>query len=292
MPRNRTQSRNFPWTALAFLIGGILTTGAARADESSQLIEAKQRSQILETMANELEAGYLFADKGEVIATGLRSASATDRFEKSESTQDFITAVNEYLLELSDDLHLRMGFQSASQESESVNIKRGQRPTPRGSSNTGPVSHADHTHGSPAPTESDPGKRSRVRQLPQGDGDEQHGFASWSVLDGNIGYIDLRVFGGPEAKVQADRAMMAVADSDALILDLRQNGGGGPFMVRYISGFFFEEPTHLTDTFMRGWDAPEERWTLTEGRPTDAFVDKPVLVLTRLAASWKTRSWR
>ena len=31
---------------------------------------------------------------------------------------------------------------------------------------------------------------------------------------------------------------------------------------------------------MRGWDAPKERWTLTEGRPTHAFVDKPVYVLT------------
>ncbi len=257
----------------------LFTTVPARSGESSQLIDAKQRSQILETMADELEAGYLFADQGEVIAAGLRSASASDRFGEAESTQNFITAVNEYLLELSDDLHLRMGFQSAGQESESVNIRKGPRPVPKGSSNTGPVSHGDHTHGSPAPPQSAPGKRSRVRQLPQGDGDEQHGFASWSVLDGNIGYIDLRVFGGPEAKVQADEAMMAVADADALILDLRQNGGGGPFMVRYISGFLFEEPTHLTDTFMRGWDAPEERWTLIEGRPTDAFVDKPVFVL-------------
>ena len=63
------------------------------------------------------------------------------------------------------------------------------------------------------------------------------------------------------------------------MIDLGRNGGGGPWMVRYLSGFFFAAPTHLTDTWMRGMDEPRERWTL-DGQPTDAFVDKPVVILT------------
>ncbi len=88
------------------------------------------------------------------------------------------------------------------------------------------------------------------------------------------------MFAGSEAaKPAIDAAMTSLAGTDALILDLGRNGGGGPWMVRYLSGFFFPEPTHLTDTWTRGMDAPRERWTL-DGQPTDAFVDKPVYILT------------
>ena len=73
---------------------------------------------------------------------------------------------------------------------------------------------------------------------------------------------------------------MALEGVDAVVLDLRQNRGGAPFMVRYLSGFFFAEPTHLASTMMRGMEAPRERWTLQDGRPTDGFVDTPLYVLT------------
>ncbi len=85
--------------------------------------------------------------------------------------------------------------------------------------------------------------------------------------------------GSDAAKARADEVMLSLAGADALIIDLRRNGGGGPWMVRYLSGFLFDEPTHLADTWARGMDAPAERWTL-DGQPTDAFRDKPVFVLT------------
>ena len=49
--------------------------------------------------------------------------------------------------------------------------------------------------------------------------------------------------------------------------------------MRPLSGFLFPKTTHLTDTWVRGMDSPRERWTL-EGQPTDAFVKKPVYILT------------
>ena len=50
--------------------------------------------------------------------------------------------------------------------------------------------------------------------------------------------------------------------------------------VTNVKSGIFGDFADLTDTFMRGWDGPEERWTLQDGRPTDAFVDMPVYVLT------------
>jgi C-terminal processing protease CtpA/Prc len=107
------------------------------------------------------------------------------------------------------------------------------------------------------------------------------GFARAEMLESNIGYIELMGFSGDEAsKTAADAAMMSIEGADAVILDLRQNGGGAPFMVRYLSGFFFPEPTHLASTMMRGMDEPAERWTLHDGMPTRAFTDTPLYVLT------------
>jgi len=101
------------------------------------------------------------------------------------------------------------------------------------------------------------------------------------MLDGNIGYISLLGFSGDEAsKAAADEAMMALEGADAVILDLRQNGGGAPFMVRYLSAFFFPQPTHLASTMMRGMPEPAERWTLHDGLPTTFFTDKPLYILT------------
>jgi len=38
-----------------------------------------------------------------------------------------------------------------------------------------------------------------------------------------------------------------VAHTDAVIFDLRQNGGGQPAMVTLIASYLFDRPTHLID---------------------------------------------
>ena len=61
-------------------------------------------------------------------------------------------------------------------------------------------------------------------------------------MPGNIGYIDLRGFTDPEAGVETVAAAMNfLANTDALIFDLRQNGGGSPEMVALISSYLFGE---------------------------------------------------
>jgi C-terminal processing protease CtpA/Prc len=100
------------------------------------------------------------------------------------------------------------------------------------------------------------------------------------VLDGNVGYLDLRGFLGTEAGLaRADAAMALLADVDALIIDLGRNGGGDERMVRHLSTYLFERPTHLVNTFARGMEKPRERWTL-ESVPGKRLAQAPVYVLT------------
>lgn len=82
-----------------------------------------------------------------------------------------------------------------------------------------------------------------------------YGFVAVRVLPGNIGYIDLRGFAdfaadGDQAPRQAaDAALALVAGTDALIFDLRDNGGGSPAMVGYLIGHFVPDGAKIYNTF-------------------------------------------
>ena len=69
------------------------------------------------------------------------------------------------------------------------------------------------------------------------------GFRAVQILPGNVGLIDMRMFshfeGGEDlARRQADAALQMVSGADAVIVDLRNNGGGSPAMVGYLVSAF------------------------------------------------------
>jgi C-terminal processing protease CtpA/Prc len=105
-------------------------------------------------------------------------------------------------------------------------------------------------------------------------------FVNVAVLTGNVGYIKFNAFRSPEVCGGiAAAAMSLVADCDALILDLRDNSGGDPAMVAFMSSYFFSQPVHLSDIYERVRQATVESWTLPFV-PGPKFIDKPVFVLT------------
>ena len=62
---------------------------------------------------------------------------------------------------------------------------------------------------------------------------ENYGFKKVERLPGNIGYIDFTNFASPKYSKETVTAVMKfVENCDALIFDLRQNGGGDPVKVR------------------------------------------------------------
>ena len=110
---------------------------------------------------------------------------------------------------------------------------------------------------------------------------ENYGFKKVERLPGNIGYIDFTNFASPKYSKETVTAVMKfVENCDALIFDLRQNGGGDPAGVQLICSYLFgEEPVHLNDLYFRPKDKTEEFWTL---RKVDGkkMPDVPVYVLT------------
>jgi C-terminal processing protease CtpA/Prc len=73
--------------------------------------------------------------------------------------------------------------------------------------------------------------------------------------------------------------MAFLAGSDAVIIDLRNNGGGSPSMIQLISSYFFDEPVHLNSFYIRDEDKTKQFWShaYVEG---DRMTDTDLYVLT------------
>src|SRR5215469_3428980 len=105
-------------------------------------------------------------------------------------------------------------------------------------------------------------------------------FDKVEILPSNIGYIRFNgfmdaSFCGPTVVA----AMGFVAHTDALIFDIRNNGGGQPAMVTMIASFLFDHPTHLIDIYNRKEDRTTQNWTLSY-LPGPRLTKQPVFVLT------------
>jgi len=109
------------------------------------------------------------------------------------------------------------------------------------------------------------------------------GFKKVEILDGNIGYLQLLDFG--ETRYAGEilvGAMCFLANTDALIIDLRQNGGGYAWTVQLLASYFFAEntdPVHLEDIYTRPENVTRNLLTLPYV-PGKRMADKDLYILT------------
>lgn len=105
-------------------------------------------------------------------------------------------------------------------------------------------------------------------------------FGKVEILSHNIGYLKFNAFADPTiCGPTVVAAMNFLAHVDAIIFDLRENGGGDPKMVAMISSYLFDKPTHLNDLYNRKEDSTTQYWTLPYV-PGARLADKPAFVLT------------
>jgi len=106
------------------------------------------------------------------------------------------------------------------------------------------------------------------------------GVARAGRLDANVGYLALFNFPSLErARTAVDEAMEHLAGSDALIIDLRRNGGGNPESIRYICSYLFDKPTHINSIYWRSTNTTVDFVTSdrVDGQKMGAV---PIFVLT------------
>jgi hypothetical protein len=107
-----------------------------------------------------------------------------------------------------------------------------------------------------------------------------HGLTRMEVLPGNIRYLEISSFdwAGPSSERAYDTAMAFLAGGDAVIIDVRPNGGGSPEAVRYAVSHFIA-PNKPLMTFFMGGRGEESTASLPSTR-APRMVGKPLYVLS------------
>ncbi len=211
-------------------------------------IDAATRTAVIENLLRELNDGYVFAETAKRMESDVKGRLNAKEYDGITSAKDFAAKLTADLQSISKDKHLRVRYSY-----ESIPIRR--------------------ERSEPTAAEKEKGQWMSKRI--------NFGFERVERLNGNIGYIDLRGFNDHEAGASTVAAAMAfLQNTEALIFDLRQNGGGSPFMVALISSYLFgEKPVHLNDLYWRKEGKTDEFWTKPELAKVK-FADKDVYVLT------------
>ena len=116
----------------------------------------------------------------------------------------------------------------------------------------------------------------------QHDSRDNYGFVKVELLPGNIGYLDFRQFYAVNegSKNKVDAAMDFIADADAVIIDLRKNGGGEPEMVQYILSYFMDAtPVHYNSLYDRTTNNTSDFYSLASVKGT-RMPNKDLYLLT------------
>lgn len=211
-------------------------------------VDAATRAAVIDNLIKELNDSYVFPESAKKMETDLRARLSSREYDSLTSARAFAEKLTADLQSVSKDKHLRIRFSS--------------QPIPVRKERT-------------EPTDAEKAENRWFSQR------VNYGFERVERMNGNIGYIDLRGFSDHEAGADTVAAAMTlVSNTEALIFDLRQNGGGSPAMVALISSYLFgDKPVHLNSLYWRKGDRTEEFWTKPEAA-AKRFPNKDIYVLT------------
>lgn len=107
------------------------------------------------------------------------------------------------------------------------------------------------------------------------------GLKKVEILSGNIGYINIDHFWADSVygKETVKATLQFVSNANALIIDLRNCGGGSQETVNMICGYFLEKSTHINDMFDRAAQTTTEYWTKPDASFTK-LTKMPLYILT------------
>lgn len=111
--------------------------------------------------------------------------------------------------------------------------------------------------------------------------ENNYSFKKVELLPGNIGYFPFNNFVKyiKEAKPIIASALGFLSNSIAIIIDLRDNGGGEPAMVSQLESYFFKEKTHMNDMVNRS--SKDTTFYYADPAKTDGLtLSMPIYILT------------
>ncbi|MFH2054976.1 MAG: S41 family peptidase [bacterium] len=234
---------------LAFLLAlpALLPAQSAPGADQAPQLNKKQQTEIIDSICVALNEYYVFPDVAKQMEKHLRDRLKKGAYDTVSNAAEFGMILTDDMREICHDRHLGAHWFSDEQLAQ----------MPLGDTLTDEEIQREIENGRRA----------------------NWNFEKLEHLPGNVGYMKFNQFADAEyAGGTAIAALSFLAYVDALIIDLRENGGGSPSMIQLISSYFFDESVHLNSFYIRHEDTVKQFWTqsFVEG-PRMADVDIYVL---------------
>ena len=207
-------------------------------------LDTEMRRQVIDSVIQNLDQSYIYPETSKKMADSLRAHESKGDYNAITAGDEFASRLTSDLLAVSHDKHLAVFYNPFRYTTE------------------------------PPPLTFD--QMNEERKVMARD----CGIRNVDILRNNVGYLKFDFFADPMACGKtAAAAITFLANTDAVIFDLRDNSGGDPRMVALISSYFFDKPVHLNDFYDRTQNKTGEYWTMRYV-PGLRLGDKPTYLLT------------
>lgn len=218
------------------------------------IIDGAMRTQAIDALVAKLNAHYVFPAKGRQVEALLRQHQRAGRYDGITDGEQLARQLTDDIERTLHDRHFVVGFDP------------GQVP-PDDAVGPPPQSLAEWERSAPLPLR----LFVRVSDL---------GVEEVDRLGANIGYLRISEFPPHFLMEKAyGAALDKLADTDGLIVDLRDNRGGGPETVALLVSYFVDGRTRLNDRWDRNSNATTQQWTMDKLEGKRYGGRKPVVIL-------------
>jgi retinol-binding protein 3 len=229
---NYMLKRSLKIAALMVLISTFAGFTYGQADQPEIKLTKQEKTQVVDSISKFMADKYVFPDMGKKMGDLVTKNLKDGTYENISNPGDFAGKLTEDLRTVNSDRHIAVQF-----DPEYIAM----------------VKKANADENNKELEEYEKKKREY----------SNFNFREVKILPGNIGYLKFNSF--QDASVAGPTAIAAMnflAYTDALIIDLTDNGGGSPSLIQLITTYFFEEPEHLNSFYIREGDKTEQFWTL------------------------------
>jgi hypothetical protein len=212
-------------------------------------VNPEEKKQVVDSIALFMKEKYVFPDKGEAMGQLVLKNLKEGKYDGISNPQDFAEALTEDLQLVNHDRHIRVMYGPEMIDM----VRKGQKEETKKEMEEYMKRQQEHVN---------------------------FNFEQIKILSGNVGYLKFNSFmDASNAGPTAIAAMNFLAHTDALIIDLTENGGGSPSLIQLITTYFFEEPEHINSFYIREGDKTDQFWTLPYV-PGERMTETDIYILT------------